>query len=108
MESAMVDMRLIVTGAAGRMGRMLIKAIAETPGVTLAAATKAIADHGGKALARGGRCEALEGKARARNVVLEFDSFDAARRYFYSEQYQAARALRQGAAEMEMVLVEGS
>ena len=34
----MADMRLIVTGAAGRMGRMLIKAIAETPGVTLAAA----------------------------------------------------------------------
>jgi uncharacterized protein (DUF1330 family) len=73
-----------------------------------AAATKAIADHGGKALARGGRCEALEGKARARNVVLEFDSYDAARRYFHSEQYQAARALRLGAADMEMVLVEGS
>ncbi|HKI14949.1 MAG TPA: DUF1330 domain-containing protein [Roseiarcus sp.] len=73
-----------------------------------AAATKAIADHGGKALARGGRSEALEGKARARNVVLEFESYDeAARRYFYSEQYQAARALRQGAAEIEMVLVEG-
>ena len=34
----MADMRLIVTGAAGRMGRMLIKAIAETPGVTLGAA----------------------------------------------------------------------
>ncbi|THD42189.1 MAG: 4-hydroxy-tetrahydrodipicolinate reductase [Bradyrhizobium sp.] len=31
-------MRLVVTGAAGRMGRMLIKTIAETPGVTLAAA----------------------------------------------------------------------
>jgi uncharacterized protein (DUF1330 family) len=73
-----------------------------------AAATKAIADHGGKALARGGRYEALEGKARARNVVLEFDSYDAARRYFYSEQYQAARRLREGACEMEMVLVEGS
>ena len=56
-----------------------------------AAATKAIADHGGKALARGGRSEALEGKARARNVVLEFESYEAARRYFYSEQYQAAR-----------------
>ena len=73
-----------------------------------AAATKAIADHGGRALARGGRCEALEGTARARNVVLEFDSYDAARRYFHSEQYQAARKLRQGAAEMEMVLVEGA
>ena len=37
----MADMRLIVTGAAGRMGRMLIKAIAETPDVTLAAAIEA-------------------------------------------------------------------
>jgi 4-hydroxy-tetrahydrodipicolinate reductase len=34
----MADMRLVVTGAAGRMGRMLIKTIAETPGATLAAA----------------------------------------------------------------------
>jgi len=71
------------------------------------AAIKAIADHGGKVLARGGRSEALEGKARARNVVLEFESYDAARRHFYSEQYQAARALREGAAEIEMALVEG-
>jgi uncharacterized protein (DUF1330 family) len=72
-----------------------------------AGATKAIADHGGKPLARGGRSEALEGKARARNVVLEFDSYEAALRYFHSEQYQAARKLREGAADMEMVLVEG-
>jgi uncharacterized protein (DUF1330 family) len=72
-----------------------------------AAAIKAIADHGGKLLVRGGRSEALEGKARGRNVVLEFESYEAARGYFYSEQYQAARALREGAAEMEMVLVEG-
>jgi uncharacterized protein (DUF1330 family) len=71
------------------------------------AATKAIADHGGRALARGGRYEALEGPGRARNVVLEFESYDAARRYFHSEQYQAARALREGAANIEMVLVEG-
>jgi len=34
----MADMRLVVTGAAGRMGRMLVKSIAETPGVTLSAA----------------------------------------------------------------------
>ncbi len=73
-----------------------------------AAATKAIAAYGGRALARGGRHEALEGKARARNVVLEFDSYDAARAYFHSAEYQAARALREGAAEIEMVLVEGA
>jgi uncharacterized protein (DUF1330 family) len=72
-----------------------------------AAATKAIAEHGGKPLARGGRSEALEGAARTRNVVLEFESYEAARNYFHSEQYQAARALRAGAADIEMVLVEG-
>src|SRR5208337_965485 len=71
------------------------------------AATTAIAAHGGKTLARGGRHEALEGRARARNVILEFDSYEAARAYFYSAEYQAARALREGAAEIEMVLVEG-
>jgi len=60
-----------------------------------AAATKAIAEHGGKPLACGGRSEALEGKARARNVVLEFENYDA------------ARALREGAAEIEMAPVEG-
>src|ERR1700722_19606537 len=37
-EEAMADMRLVVTGAAGRMGRMLVKMIVEAPGVTLAAA----------------------------------------------------------------------
>jgi uncharacterized protein (DUF1330 family) len=71
------------------------------------AATKAIADHGGKPLARGGRHEALEGKARGRNVVVEFESYDQARRYYHSQQYQAAKALREGAAEIEIVLVEG-
>lgn len=34
----MSDMRLVVTGAAGRMGRMLVAAIASTDGMTLAAA----------------------------------------------------------------------
>jgi uncharacterized protein (DUF1330 family) len=72
-----------------------------------AAATKAIADHGGKPLARGGRHEALEGKARGRNVVIEFESYDQARRYYQSQQYQAAIKLRDGAAEIEIVLVEG-
>jgi uncharacterized protein (DUF1330 family) len=72
------------------------------------ASTKAIAAHGGKPLARGGRYEELEGKARARNVVLEFESFEAAKTYYYSPEYQAAKAFREGAADMEIVLVEGA
>ncbi|MGO9742334.1 MAG: DUF1330 domain-containing protein [Roseiarcus sp.] len=72
-----------------------------------AAATQAIADHGGKVLICGGRNEALEGQASARNVVLEFESYDPARTYYFSPQYQAAEALREGAAVIEFVLVEG-
>ena len=72
------------------------------------ASTKAIAKHGGKPLARGGRSEALEGPARKRNVVLEFESFETARRYYDSAEYQAAKAHREGAADMEIVLVEGA
>jgi 4-hydroxy-tetrahydrodipicolinate reductase len=36
----MSDMRLVVVGAAGRMGRALVRAISETPGVRLAAAVE--------------------------------------------------------------------
>ena len=36
----MADMRLIVVGAAGRMGRTLVRIVAETPGVTLAGAVE--------------------------------------------------------------------
>jgi 4-hydroxy-tetrahydrodipicolinate reductase len=34
----MAEMRLVIMGAAGRMGRMLVKAVSETPGCALAAA----------------------------------------------------------------------
>jgi uncharacterized protein (DUF1330 family) len=71
------------------------------------AATEAIKKHGGTPLARGGRYEALEGQARARNVIIEFDSFEAARNYYFSAEYQAAKAKREGAAVTEFVLVEG-
>jgi len=70
-------------------------------------ATEAIKKHGGRPLARGGRFEAVEGVARARNVVVEFDSFEAARAFYFSQEYQAAKALREGAAVVEFVLVEG-
>ncbi|WP_297508413.1 DUF1330 domain-containing protein [uncultured Caulobacter sp.] len=70
-------------------------------------AREAMREHGARILARGGRFEALEGEARPRNVILEFDSFEAARDYWRSETYQAARAHRLGAAEIELCVVEG-
>ena len=70
-------------------------------------ATAAIRRYGGRPLARGGAYEALEGKARARNVILEFDSFEQARRYYHSAEDQAAKAKRDGIAVAEIVAVEG-
>ncbi len=59
-ESAMADMRLVVTGAAGRMGRMLIKTIARDAGRRLIARARA----GGRARARAGRRAARRRPAR--------------------------------------------
>ena len=71
------------------------------------AAARAMRLFGARVLARGGRCEALDGAARERNVILEFDSYDQASRYFHSPEYQAARRHRAGAYEGEFLLVEG-
>ena len=71
---------------------------------TLAAAEK----YGARALVRGGRSEALEGEARPRNVVLEFSSFDQAKAYYHSPEYQAARQHRLGKSVGEFVVVEGA
>ena len=72
-----------------------------------AAASAAMKIYGATILARGGRSEALEGDARPRNVILEFPSYEAARTYFYSPEYQAAIKLRRPVSEGELVLVEG-
>ena len=63
----MSDMRLVVAGAGGRMGRTLIKAIAETKGLTLAGALEAAR----LAAARPGRGRTLPalGKNRHRDLV---------------------------------------
>ncbi len=63
--------------------------------------------HGAKFLARGGRTEALEGKPRARNVLIEFASMEEALACYNSPEYTAARAIRQTVSEGEWILVEG-
>ena len=73
----------------------------------VAMASAAIKQYGGKPIARGGRYEPLEGEARPRNVILEFESYDAARTYYYSPEYQAAVKIRAPASIGELVLVEG-
>jgi uncharacterized protein (DUF1330 family) len=64
--------------------------------------------HGARFLARGGTTTALEGKARARNVVIEFPSVQAALDCYNSPEYQAARAIRVTVADGELIIVEGA
>jgi uncharacterized protein (DUF1330 family) len=71
-------------------------------------APKAFALYGGRVLARGGRCEALEGgPAAQRNVVIEFDSYEQALACYRSEAYQEAKRHREGVARAQIVIVEG-
>ena len=63
--------------------------------------------HGARFLARGGTARGLEGTARGRNVVIEFPSMAEAMACYESEEYQAAKAIRQRAAQSELMIVEG-
>lgn len=58
-------------------------------------------------LVRGGAREVPEGKVRARTVVLEFPSYDAALACYRSPEYQAAKKLRDGKGEIDLIIVEG-
>jgi uncharacterized protein (DUF1330 family) len=73
----------------------------------IATAKPAFEKYGAKFLARGGAYEAMEGRGRARNVVIEFPSMEAALSCYNSPEYQAAKTIRQRHAEAEMVIVEG-
>ena len=73
-----------------------------------AASPGAIAAGGGRFLARGGELDVLEGDWQpARLVVLEFPDLAAARAWYDSEVYRQARTLREGAARLRMVAVQG-
>lgn len=69
-------------------------------------ATAAIEAHGGVFLHRGGRYVQLEGRERARNVVIRFPSVEAAQACYDSPAYREALSFAQGAADRDMVILE--
>ena len=73
-----------------------------------AASPAAIAAGGGRFLVRGGELAVLEGDWRpARLVILEFEDLAAAKRWYDSEVYQEAKKLRESAAHLRVVAVQG-
>jgi uncharacterized protein (DUF1330 family) len=67
-----------------------------------------LAKYGGRFVVRGGAHQVLEGDWQpTRVVVLEFPSVEQARRWYDSEEYRPAKALRMQTARTRLVLVEG-
>ncbi|SEO63387.1 Uncharacterized conserved protein, DUF1330 family [Salinihabitans flavidus] len=73
----------------------------------VAANAAPFAEYGARFLVRGGPFELAEGTARARNVVIEFPSYQAALECYHSDGYQAAKAIRDPVSTGDIVIVEG-
>jgi len=68
----------------------------------------AFAKYDAKFIIRGGGFECVEGKTRARNVVIEFPSLEAAQACYHSPEYKNAIVFRSGGvAEADLTIIEG-
>jgi uncharacterized protein (DUF1330 family) len=73
----------------------------------VAANGRAFAKFGARFLVRGGAFQLVEGESRARNVVIEFPSVEAALACWNSPEYKAAKAERDGHAVADVIIIEG-
>ncbi len=72
------------------------------------ASPHAVHSGGGRFVVRGGELAVLEGDwSPSRLVVLEFPDLEAAKRWYDSPEYEEAKRLREGAANLRMVAVQG-
>ncbi len=74
----------------------------------LAAAATAFEKFGARFVVRGGRYLAMEGQARDRNVVVEFNDYDTAIACYHSPEYQLAKRIRVANADADFLIVEGA
>ena len=71
-------------------------------------AAPVIKAHGGKVLARGPGAERHEGSVEGIVMMIEFESIDTARRFYLSDEYQAAKAVRDACSETDLMIIEGA
>ncbi len=72
-------------------------------------ATPAVVEqYGGRYIAMRGATELLEGDwdEQTKVVISEWPSMEAARTFWHSSEYREAKKLREGAAEVQVLLVE--
>jgi uncharacterized protein (DUF1330 family) len=73
----------------------------------LAANAAPFRKFGARFLVRGAPFENVEGGSRARNAVIEFPSYQAARDCWHSPEYQEAMKLRLPVSTADLVIIEG-
>ena len=73
----------------------------------VAANAEPLRKYGARFVVRGGRFENPEGSSRARNIVLEFPSYQAALDCYHSPEYQAAIKLRSPVSTGDVLIIEG-
>ena len=71
-------------------------------------AKKVIEKFDGKILVRGGKKIITEGKEFVRTVVIEFSSFEKAKEFFYSPEYQEAHKLLKNTVIRNHQIIEGA
>lgn len=66
-----------------------------------------ISQYEGKALIRNPNPDVSEGENAGLVIVLECESIEHAKRFYESEEYSAAKLVRERACSTELVLVKG-
>ena len=67
----------------------------------------AITEYSGKVLVRNPSLDVGEGVYSGVAIVIEFESIEGARKFYESDRYTEAKAVRELAADTDLVLVEG-
>jgi uncharacterized protein (DUF1330 family) len=74
----------------------------------IAANAAPLKKYGARFLVRNGECQVpTGGLAGRRHVVIEFESFAAAKACYESPEYQAAAKIRDEASTADIVIIEG-
>ena len=71
-------------------------------------AREAVEKYNGKFLVRGGKKITTEGNDFVRTAVIEFSSFNEAKSFFYSDEYQAAHKILEDDVVRHHQIIEGS
>ncbi|MEY9530892.1 DUF1330 domain-containing protein [Sinorhizobium fredii] len=71
------------------------------------AAGELLKTYGAKVIVRPESAIVKEGNPKARTVIFEFDTFERAKAFWDSPEYDMAKKLRAGAANGDFILIEG-